>query len=99
MKPLSLSKVNCRFGAPMGRSNQLPINKNSEGKLQIRRLKLFDGCYDEGGAYWGTPANLYHAEGDLRNEDETAIIFVRANSRKDAKDKIRETLPNVSFYR
>jgi len=82
----------------MGRSNQLPFNKNAKGKLQLRRLNFFDCCYDEGGAYWGAPANVYHTEGDLDNEIETTIMFVRANSRKEAKRTIREQLPNVSFY-
>ena len=59
-------------------------------------MRFIDGCYDEGGAYWGMPANLYRATGE---DDEQLIeIFTRANSRAEAKAKVRAILPNARFY-
>lgn len=48
-----LSKVNCQYGAPMGR-----VEKHLEGnvgpvKFHLQTLQLDSGGYDEGGAYWG----------------------------------------------
>ena len=68
-----LCKVNTQYGAPMGRSNVEPqqyiiiptIGKNGyikQGdKIQALfdcKVILFDGAYDKGGAYWGSPSNL-----------------------------------------
>lgn len=63
-----LTKVDCRFGAPMGRDNV------QEGKFKMYPIiqladydelpKIFDckveltGGYDKGGAYWGTGKQL-----------------------------------------
>ena len=61
-----ITKVDCRFGAPMGRENvyegvfsSFPfVNAN------IKLPKIFDckveltGGYDKGGAYWGTGKQL-----------------------------------------
>ena len=51
-------KVNCKFGAPLGRystfHNKPPVNK----KVFDRRVPLDNGAYDKGGAYWGFPNNL-----------------------------------------
>ena len=86
MKPLSLSKVVTKWGAPMGRSNQMPENKNAKGKLQLCRMKMYDGAYDMGGAYWGCgDRDMYHAEGELVDEEFVTIVFVRAFSRANAK--------------
>jgi len=102
MKPLRLEDVPCKYGAPMGRPQSLPENKKATGKLQLRRVKMIDGDYDEGGAYWGGGRNvlpLWHAEGDLDGEKFTTRLFVRAGTRAAAKYLIREILPNVRFYR
>jgi hypothetical protein len=43
-------RVDCRYGAPMGRSD---CGLNDEPKrLTVRRVPLHEG-YDPGGAYWG----------------------------------------------
>lgn len=45
------AKVNCRYGAPMGRhGNNLPYE--GTGTLYARHCGG-DGYYDRGGAYWG----------------------------------------------
>ena len=100
MKPLRLDDVSCKYGAPMGRAETLPENREATGKLQLRRLRFVDGDYDEGGAYWGNVTGwaLYHAEGDLDGEEFTTRVFQRAGNRAAAKEGIRERLPNVKFY-
>jgi len=99
MKPLKLSKVSCKYGAPMGRNESLPLNPQAKGKLQLAYVRFVYGCYDYGGAYWGMPANLYHSAGYLEGESEITELFVRAYSRNGAKELIKARFPNVSFFR
>ena len=47
-------KVNCRYGAPMGRHGDAP-ELYPGGKLYVRHCGG-DGFYDRGGAYWGHSA-------------------------------------------
>jgi len=74
-----LPNVSSSRGAPMGRSEYI---EGLEEPARCFRLKFFDGCYDEGGAYWGYPANVYCALNDSGLQ-----MFVRASSRKVAKQK------------
>lgn len=62
-----ITKVNCKYGAPMGRSNVIPSPMtiyDHGGVLKVNGKRVFDcwvpmnGAYDKGGAYWGLPANL-----------------------------------------
>jgi len=102
MDKLKLSKAFSKFGSQMGRSNQLPKNALTTGKLQMQKMEWVDGDYDWGGAYWGRSekhGDMYHVEGNLKNEDGTTIIFIRALNRKRAKEQVLKQLPNVSFYR
>jgi hypothetical protein len=98
-----LVEVSGKYGAPMGRLNRIPT-VDVRGvqycapvteRLHLRRLDFIDGCYDTGGAYWGSPANLYHCT----NSDRTVEVFVRANSRAEAKANVRELLPTARFFR
>lgn len=81
-------------GSQMGRRNQLPENRNEPVKLRMERLRFVGGDYDTAGAYFGGPANVHCAW----NSDGVRV-FVRANSRDQAKNKVREQLPNAKFYR
>lgn len=99
MAPLTLTDVSSKFGAPMGRSQWLPKNPAAGGKLRLVRLHLNSGAYDSGGAYWGFPNDLWHAEGDLDGEQERTRLFLRAGSRAQAKAEIKKQFPNVRFYR
>jgi hypothetical protein len=47
-------------GASMGRSGQL--SHDAAEPCFIRKVPIDDQGYDPGGAYWGTPANLYFVE-------------------------------------
>lgn len=46
------SKVDSRYGAPMGRHGHDASMWDQEGKLYARHCGG-DGYYDRGGAYWG----------------------------------------------
>lgn len=84
-------------GSQMGRRDALPDNRNEPCKLHLERLRFIDGCYDQWGAYWGSPANLYCAWGDAG--EIQAFVFVRASSRHEAKEKVLMKLPSAKFYR
>jgi len=46
-----ITKVNTKYGAPMGRNN---VFKNKESKTVFdSAIPLDSGGYDKGGAYWG----------------------------------------------
>lgn len=70
--------------------------------MTLRRLKFVDDCYDQGGAYWGSSENLYRAMSwdVVAFGDSLHLIecFVRADSRDEAKKKVRELLPNATFF-
>jgi hypothetical protein len=92
---LKLSNVSCKYGAPMGRPNVLPEDRNAKVKLRLVRLRWVDGDYDQGGVYWGNPggSSIYWAT------DGATDVFVRAKSRVEAKVQVLHHLPNARFYR
>ncbi len=49
-------KVDCKYGAPMGRSSigEKPTDK----KIFDSAVPMIDGAYDKGGAYWGIGKQL-----------------------------------------
>lgn len=83
-------------GSMMGRRDCIPADRATVSRLHLRRVPFVDACYDQGGAYWGMPANLYCAWGE--SNTERAHVFFRANSRSDAKQKALATFPNARFY-
>ena len=84
-------------GSQFGRRDELPDDPNSVCKLRLTRLPFIDGDYDRWGAYFGSPANVWCGWG---NSGDTGVrVFVRANSREAAKEKITEKLPSAKFYR
>lgn len=94
-------------GAYMGRPNYLPdFTPTAPIKMHLVKLKLVDGCYDQGGAYWGSPSNLYRAvsveEIDTRCSEHRfgrAELFIRAPSRRAAKEKVRQSIRTATFFR
>ena len=83
-------------GSQMGRRDILPNDPETPCKLRLIRLSFVDGDYDQWGAYWGAPANVYCATGEAG--DIIAFVFARADSRQEAKAKVRESLPNARFF-
>ncbi len=97
-RPYPITDVNCSRGAPMGRVSDLP----SDGppiRLHLRYVPFVDGCYDQGGAYWGAPANLYVAWGDDPDSGFVVEFYTRAYNREHAKEIVRKHRPNATFYR
>jgi len=94
-----LSKVDCSRGAPMGRSDSIPDDIETAGKLYLEKLNLVDGDYDQGGSYWGyvLDNDVYRATGETQTE--TVEIFVRAKDRDDAKEKVKEKFREAKFFR
>jgi hypothetical protein len=90
-----LPNVSCKYGAPMGRPNVLPEDRNAKVKLRLVRLQWIDHDYDQGGAYWGNPggSSIFWAT------DGATDVFVRAKSRVEAKAQVLQDLPNARFYR
>ncbi len=99
MKKLKLPNVSSKYGAPMGRANNLPNDLEAPIKLRIRRLPWIDHDYTEDGTYWGRNGcnHVYWANGD--GLDENHDIFIRAMNRREAKTLVRDILPNATFYR
>jgi hypothetical protein len=48
------------YGASMGRSGHL--DRDTSDPCFVRKVPIDDQGYDPGGAYWGTPADLYMVE-------------------------------------
>jgi hypothetical protein len=97
-------------GADHGRPAFLPSDRSMKVKLRLARLRLDQGGYDKGGAYWGgrKPGwHIYWAESleefELaplaRPNFGTVEMTVDAVSREDAKRRIRHLLPNAGFFR
>jgi hypothetical protein len=93
-----LSNESSPYGAPMGRRDVPATDMAREHEMRLEKLPFEDGDYDRGGAYWGnTPGTaIYWAYGE--DEEVQFEMFVRANSRDEAKAKVREKYPNASFY-
>lgn len=83
-------------GAQMGRHQYGLTKFHAEPiRLYLQRVRLVDGDYDPGGAYWGYGTPLFcafDAEGGVR-------WFVRAGTRAAAKQSIRGNFRKATFYR
>ena len=85
-------------GARRGRANNIPDNPERLIRLSLEKVTMSrDGCYDQGGAYWGIGTPLYVAFGE---DDERNIeIFERGKTRDEAKTTILRMVPGARFYR
>lgn len=98
-----LSKGCSARGADMGRPNVHAVDRTASIKFHVEYMPFFDGAYDRGGAYWGSPANLWRAVSTeevwcVSNWDGTSFkhrveLYFRANSRDVVKHRI--TTPHV----
>jgi len=75
-------------GAMMGRAIDLP--RETTAKLHLHRVRLDNGGYDPGGAYWGIGQPLYCAW-----NDDGEAAYVRASDRAAAK----AMFPNARWFR
>jgi hypothetical protein len=83
-----LSNVGSSRGAPMGRLN---VENNPQATVTLFRMRMVDGDYDAGGAYWGSGTPLYAAIG------EGFEYFIRSNSLSEAKMQILENYPDLTI--
>lgn len=107
MSSPKLCDVSSRFGAPMGRPAFYPADKTIALKFHLQRVRLNDGGYDTGGAYWGHGQRLYWAcsveEVETRMwigrpEVSTVEKYLRASDREEAKALVRDEYPNAKFF-
>lgn len=94
-----LPDVSSKYGAPMGRRNNIPNDIETVGKLHLVKLKWVDGDYDQGGAYFGGGQgdNIYWAYGETATEQVN--VFVRATCRIYAKIEVAVALSIVTGKR
>ena len=84
----------------MGRPDTI-LEPDAAVRFHLRKMRIVDGGYDTGGAYWGygspTFGCMWHAFGDgplYRNE-----LFVRARNREEAKQYVLAVFPRATFWR
>lgn len=92
IKNPQLPHVDGRRGAPMGRGRW---HDDTREPARCFQLRMVDGDYDEGGAYWGGGGEPVYCgtNGDGYQD------FVRAGSRAEAKLKLRAQLPTPLVLR
>lgn len=86
-----LSEVSSKYGAPMGRPS---ITDNQEATVTLFRVRMVDGDYDAGGAYWGGGEGtqpLYAAIGDGFEH------YLRADSLDIAKAELLDQYPDLKI--
>lgn len=102
-------------GAKQGLPNYLPAEPNEPLKMRLVKVRMVAHDYAPNGAYFGAGEgrHLYHAESteevDLSQESwwtgsdpphrRKARLFLKAANRLEAKELVRERLPNASFFR
>jgi hypothetical protein len=99
-----LSEAGSRYGAAMGRSNDV-TDRDFPVVFEVERLEWVDGDYDRGGAYWGRTFDdprtrsgsdyIFRFEGESDSGLES--MFVRAKTMKAAKEELLVTYPNATF--
>lgn len=100
-----LPEVGSDRGSPMGRRDILEAPADFNGTLRLQLLKMVDYCYDEGGAYWGAPSPsngwMYRAWYYAEVGDDIVHIemFIRAVTRRAAKQKVQHKFPKARFFR
>lgn len=95
-----------KYGAPMGRPSSntytdkkgrtFEITATPDAKpFTLLRIRLNNGGYDRGGAYWGLGDPLYYYEGPLSDISG----YVRGATREKAKAEVRKLHQHARFYR
>lgn len=85
----TITDVDCKFGAPHGRSAWLG---EPQGAVRLFKVPLDNGGYDIGGAYWGTPDDLFCA-----TDGQEFRVFRRAGSLEEAKRLILGEYPGLAL--
>jgi hypothetical protein len=94
MKDAILPNVASRYGAPMGRPDTVhPGDGDIAKTIEIRRVALDAGGYDNGGAHWGVGKRMYVAL--VTVENRIGMLFFRATSDKAARERLVNEYPGV----
>lgn len=80
--------LSCAYGAPMGRHGDNPSNLIGVKRLHAKHQGKQESGYDNGGAYWGSPNNVWGVWGWI--DGEICCVYVRAKNREDAIKKVGE---------
>lgn len=99
MQP-KLSKAFSQYGSSMGRSNvHDDASMDKPVVFTVALLKMEDGDYDEGGAYWGAGDERigYMYRATAEGEDVQIDLFMRALSIGQAKELVRADYPQATF--
>lgn len=98
-------EVSCKYGAPMGRPTRNTFEDKDGRVIEITdigirpmalvRIRLNNGGYDAGGAYWGHGEPLYYFESFVSDISG----YVRGRTREAAKAEVRKLHPKARFYR
>lgn len=91
MTPLSV--VDCKYGAPMGRRDSYPADRDTAINLEIERLLWVDGDYDQGNCYWGGGHNDHIWRFTGEDAESQVEVFIRAKTEAEAVAKLHEQLP------
>lgn len=95
---IRLSDMSCSRGAPMGRHSK-HMTGLTDPQFFLERVPMVDGGYDTGGAYWGSPDNLWCAEFKTPLTETTLVFyFIRAYSRDEAMKEVRVDYPTAKFF-
>lgn len=94
---LELSKLNCQYGAPMGR-NYIHRTGLTGIEFLLERVPLVDGDYDCGGAYWGSGVPIWCVDytTPLRGV-QIVRYYVRAEDREKAMRVVLRDYPSAKF--
>lgn len=87
------ANVSAKYGAPMGRQQ---IFDNPDATVTVFKVRLVDGDYDDGGAYWGAGnkgESIYCARGD------GFMAFTRAKNAIEARDYFESENCQLKFDR
>ena len=86
---ITLPEMDCSRGAPMGRRDFVGDCSGS-GQLTLQYIPLFDGGYDEGGAYWGGGQPLILVHGSAGEQE---VFRFERGSVEDVLDEMEEEYP------
>ena len=77
----------------MGRFSNKPHEVRGACRLRVRRIRLDSGGYDDGGAYWGAPNNLWQAHG--YDAEQWLSFYTRAQTKETALAHFTGLLRNI----